>query len=225
MIVIMFSLNKLINCQRYSSLLLSSLFVSFYFCSVELLCRPNQTWLAAICHIKVNWNQNIRSRVDRLFIPSTATAHTSIYWLILTRPMHITLCTAIRNKKREQNPPNASIWRSSPPDTKDPKCFHLKVLSITSHSLPTPIKCIKIHCYLVIQIPLFQNLKPSVIIPTLLFHDHTVFQVTVDPFDSYQQVVGSFFWAAWIWIAKTCWLSWAKMGVGRMRKVGYMDGQ
>ena len=165
MIVIMFSLNKLINCQRYSSLLLSSLFVSFYFCSLELLCRPNQTWLAAICHIKVNWNQNIRSRVDRLFIPSTATAHTSIYWQILTRQMHITLCTAIRNKKREQNPPNASIWRSSPPDTKDPKCFHLKVLSITSHSLPTPIKCIKIHCYLVIQIPLFQNLKPSVIIP------------------------------------------------------------
>ena len=151
--------------------------------------------------------------------------HTSIYWLILTRPMHITLCTAIRNKKREQNPPNASIWRSSPPDTKDPKCFHLKVLSITSHSLPTPIKCIKIHCYLVIQIPLFQNLKPSVIIPKLLFHDHTVFQVTLDPFDSYQQVVGSFFWAARIWIAKTCWLSWAKMGVGRMRKVGYMDWQ
>ena len=35
--MIMFSINEYINSQRYSSLLLSSLCVSFYFCSVELL--------------------------------------------------------------------------------------------------------------------------------------------------------------------------------------------
>ena len=35
--MIMFPVNELINYKRYSSLLLSSLCVSFYFCSVELL--------------------------------------------------------------------------------------------------------------------------------------------------------------------------------------------